>query len=154
MKSRTFASILILILVVFVIIGSCATKRKAVSDEDFFKVLNGTWINTDYSGGELGQKIINHPDGTREGFGVLSSTTSQYKFKTTILDQWLDSTGTIWYKGQFETIFPTRAKGYEMGKINNAGNTWECILSSENYPIEEWEPDRFEYNYFIYYRKE
>jgi len=58
MKSRTFASILILILVVFVIIGSCATKRKAVSDEDFFKVLNGTWINTDYSGGEHTRSMV------------------------------------------------------------------------------------------------
>jgi hypothetical protein len=40
-----------------------------------------------------------------------------------------------------------------MGKISDSGNTWEYIFASEDYPIEEWEPDRFEYNYRIYYRQ-
>ena len=71
MKPRTFVSILILILAVFIIIGSCATKRKAVSDEDFFEVWSGTWINTDYSGSDLGQKTINHPDGTSEWYYIV-----------------------------------------------------------------------------------
>jgi len=39
-----------------------------------------------------------------------------------------------------------------MGKISNSGNTLEVIWASESFPIEEWEPDRFEYNYQIYYR--
>ena len=137
---------------VFIIVGSCATKQKAVSDEDFFEVWSGTWVNTDYSGG-LGQKIINHPDGTQEEFGMLTSTTTVHKEKITILDQWLDSKGTIWYRGQWEMFPPFTSKGYEMGKISDSGNTWEHIWAGEDSPIEEWEPDKFEYNYLIYYRQ-
>ena len=152
MKARTLASILILILAVMLIAGSCATKRKTISDEDFMEAWSGTWINTDYGGGK-GQKIINHPDGTREWFGKSTSTTVDHKEKITILDQWLDSKGTIWYRGQWESFPPLRSKGYEMGKISDSGNTWEYIWASEDYPIEEWEPYRFEYNYRIRYRQ-
>jgi len=136
MKTRTLVSILILILAVLIIVGSCATKRKAVSDEDFFEVWSGTWINTDY-GGDICQKIINYPDGTAEGFGILTSTIALFKKKITILDQWLDSKGTIWYRGHCE----------------DSGNTWEYIIASEDYPIEEWEPDKLEYGYRIMYRQ-
>ena len=137
---------------VFIIVGSCATKRKAISDEDFIEAWSGTWINTDYGGG-LGQKVINHPDGTRDWFGMLTSTTVSEKLKITILDQWLDSKGTIWYRGHWELLPPFASAGYEMGKISDSGNTWESIWASEDYPIEEWEPDKFEYNYRIRYRK-
>jgi len=143
-----------MILAVFIIIGSCATKRKAVSDEDFFEVWNGTWINTDYGGGSLHQKIINHPDGTQEFFGQLTSTTARIKGKITILDQWVDSKGIIWYRGHWEMFPPLSSKGYQMGKISDSGNTREYIWASEDYPLEEWEPDKFEYNYRIYYRQE
>jgi hypothetical protein len=150
MKTRTLVSILILILAVLIIVGSCATKRKAVSDEDFFEVWSGTWINTDY-GGDICQKIINYPDGTAEGFGILTSTIALFKKKITILDQWLDSKGTIWYRGHCEFSRPFGRTRYEMGKISDSGNTWEYIIASEDYPIEEWEPDKFEYEYRIYY---
>ena len=152
-QTRTLASILILILAVFIIIGGCATKRKAVSDEDFFEAWSGTWINTDYGGGDLHQKVISHPDGTLEFFGQLTSTTAGNKDKITILDQWLDSKGTIWYRGHWEHLLLHSSKGYVMGKISESGNTWEYISASESYPIEEWEPDRFEYNYRIRYRQ-
>ena len=153
MKSRALVSILILVLAVLIITGSCATKRKVISEEDFFEVWSGTWINTDYGGGSLPQKRINHPDGTEESFGQLTSTMAGGKYKITILDQWLDSKGTIWYRGQWESFPPLRSKGYEMGKISDSGNTWEYIWASEDYPIEEWEPYRFEYNYRIRYRQ-
>ena len=150
MKIRRLVFSLISVLAIIALIGSCATRRKAISEEDFLKTFSGTWINTDL---KAEQKIVNYPDGTREVFGVLTSTTVSWKDKITILDQWLDAKGTIWYRGYWEVISPTVAKGYEMGKISDSGNTLEFLWAGEDYPIEEWEPDRFEYNYEIYYRQ-
>ena len=151
MKSRTLVSILFFVLVVLIVIGSCATRRKAISEEDFMETWSDTWVNTDL---KEDQKIVNHPDGTQDHFGDLTSTTVSYKEKITILDQWLDAKGTIWYRGYWEMILLNDSKGYEMGKISDSGNTFEIIWASEDYPIEEWEPDKFEYNYRIYYRQE
>jgi hypothetical protein len=95
MKTKAIVSILILTLVVLIVAGSCATKRKAISDEDFFKAWSGTWINTEFKGGSDSQKMINHPDGTEESFGMLTSTTPSRSYKYTILEKWLDSKGTI-----------------------------------------------------------
>ena len=152
MKSRTLIMILILILSVLASIGSCATKRKVISDEEFLEVWSGTWINIDYSA--KAQKKINHPDGIRESYKKLPNTIPTFKRKITMLDQWVDSKGTIWYRGHWEYLPPFSSKGYEMGKISDSGNTWEYISASESYPIEEWEPDKFEYDYRIYYRQE
>ena len=96
MKTRTIVSILILVLAVLVIAGSCATKRKAISEEDFLETWSGTWINTEYVG-KTAQKITLQPDGTREGFGILTSTTATYQDEVTILETWLDAKGTIRY---------------------------------------------------------
>ena len=49
MKTRSLVAILILVLAVLIIAGSCTTRRKAISDEDFMEALSGTWVNTDYS---------------------------------------------------------------------------------------------------------
>ena len=154
MKTRAFISIFTLILAVLITFGSFAETKKVISDEDFMKGWSGTWINTDYGGGSLPQKKINYPDGTCEMFGQLTSTTVGYKEKITILEQWVDSKGTIWYRVHWEAFPPYAHKGYKMGKISDSGNTLEFIFASEDYPIEEWEPDKFEYNYRIYYRQE
>ena len=153
MKTRTFVSTLILVLAVLIIAGSCATKRKAISYEDFIKAWSGTWINMEY-GGKVAQKITLQPDGTREGFGISTSTTATFQDEVTTLETWLDSKGTIWYKAKWVNILPVGAKGYEMGKISDSGTIYEFVYASEDFPIEEWEPDRFEYNYLIYYRQE
>ena len=136
---------------VFIIIGSCATKRKAVSDEDFFEVWSGTWINTDY-GGDLYQKMINYPDGTYENYGTVTSTKPGTWGKSIIIDQWLDSKGNVWYRAKWESLY-FGTKGYEMGKISDSGNTLEYIWSGKDYLIEKWEPDKLEYNYRIRHRQ-
>ena len=51
MKTRALISILIFVIVVLIIVGSCATGKKAsVTERDLFKELSGTWVNTDYLG--------------------------------------------------------------------------------------------------------
>jgi len=152
MKARTFVSILILVLAVLIIAGSCATRRKAISDEDFMEAWSGTWINTDYGEGSNPQKKIYYSDGRWEEYYQVTNEIRCDWGKATILDKWLDSKGNVWYKTHWES-FHLGWKGYAMGKISNSGNTLEDIWASESYPIEEWEPDRFEYNYQIYYRQ-
>jgi hypothetical protein len=160
MKTRTLLTISILVLAVLIILGSYAATKRAISDEilpmsdeDFFDVFCVTWINTDYGGGNTGQKIIIRPDGTREIFSIVTSTIIGRKEKFTLLDKWSDAKGTIWYRGHWECLTPNRSKGYEMGKLSDSGNTWEVLFASEDFPIEEWEPERFEYNYRVYYRQ-
>jgi hypothetical protein len=61
-QARTLISILILVLTVKVIAGSCASKPyRAKSDE----VLYGTWSNEEYN---TGGKYVYNPDGTGLGF--------------------------------------------------------------------------------------
>jgi hypothetical protein len=72
MKSRTFISILILVFVVMIIAGSCATGKKAsVTKED--EVLFGTWINPDYDTTWGYGKIIIKPDGAYDEYKRSSS---------------------------------------------------------------------------------
>ncbi len=57
MKTKTLVSILILVLAVLIIAGSCATGKKAyVAKED--EELFGTWINPDYGGLAKVEKVI------------------------------------------------------------------------------------------------
>ena len=109
MKARTYLSISILVIVIMIMIGSCATRKKAISEEDFFKAWSGTWINIDYKS----QKKITHPDGTRDNFYNVSNPIPSSKEKITILEQWSDSKGTIWYRGQSEYITPFTSKSNE-----------------------------------------
>ena len=65
-QTRAFVSILILVLAVLIIVGSCATKKKAISEEDFLEAFSGIWINTDYEPkGDLGyvQKFVTEGGG-------------------------------------------------------------------------------------------
>jgi hypothetical protein len=50
MKTRMFVSILILVLAVLIIIGSCATGKKMITVDDAMKRFEGVYVNTEYSG--------------------------------------------------------------------------------------------------------
>lgn len=152
MKTRTFISIFTLILAVLIAFGSFAETKKVISDEDFMDVWSGTWINTDYGKRDNHQKLIYYSDGKWEGYYQVTNTIHADWGETIILDKWLDSKGTVWYRTHWESLY-SGAKGYAMGKISNSGNTLEVIWASEDYPIEEWKPDRFEYIYQIHYRQ-
>jgi len=150
MKTRTLTLSVILISVVLVFIGNCAKTKKAISEEDFFEAWSGTWINLDY-GKSHPQKLIYYSDGRWESYTQVTNTIHSNWGKSIILDKWLDSKGNVWYRAHWESLY-LNSKGYIMGKISNSGNTLEVIWASESFPIEEWEPDRFEYTYRIHYR--
>ena len=138
---------------VMLILGTCATTKKAISEESFLKTWSGTWVNTDIPGDEyVPQKIICHPDGTHEIYWVATLSQKSCLHKITLIDQWADSEGNIWYKAHTECLYHG-AKGYEYGKISDSGNTYELIYYIGSEPIEEWEPDNRFYYYCIYHRQ-
>ena len=73
MKTRMLVSILIIILAVLIIAGSCATRRKAISDEDFMEAWSGTWINTDYGEKRNPQKKVYYSDGRWEEYYLVDN---------------------------------------------------------------------------------
>ena len=153
MKARTLVSILILVLIVLIVIGSCATKRKAVSDEDFFEVWSGTWINTEIKGAMgVEQKIISYSDGTLKTYMLTTDTSVQCEGISIISDKKVDSEGNIWYTCSWKCLSHGPEK-FEMGKISDSGNTRELIYSHKALTIEEWDPDNIRYTYLIYYRQ-
>ena len=66
MKTKTFVSILILVLAVMIVAGSCATKKEVVAEKDFYvpkfdEEIHGTWINEEYdSTSYKGKKRLYH----------------------------------------------------------------------------------------------
>ena len=70
MKTRNLVSILILVLAVMVIAGSCATMKSP--DKMVYERFCGTWVNTEYEGKEYpAVKEIYNPDGTI-AFSIIS----------------------------------------------------------------------------------
>ena len=181
MKTRMLVSTLILVLSVLIIAGSCATRKKVISEEDFFVAFSGTWMNTDYMGGYgTPQKMIRFPDGTWEAYynwidevesydiyrlieellpeliASLPGTDTAYSTcygKYTITDMWTDSKGNIWYRAHWECL-AHKNEGNEYGKINDSGNTLEYLSVKGDRIIEDWDTESFLYNYRIYYRQE
>ena len=154
MKTRTFVSILILVLAVLIVSDGYAKRRKAISEEDFFVAFSGTWVNTEYMG-DYGtpQKMIRFPNGTWEDYYKLTDNKPDCYGKYTITDMWTDSKGNIWYKAHWECL----AHGHEenvYGKIYDSGNTLEYLSVKGDRVIEDWDTESFLYNHRIYYRQE
>ena len=154
MKTRTYVSILILIFVVLIIVGGCATAKKAyVAKED--EELYGTWVNPEYDEeSHVAKKVIKH-DGTWDEYAMSNSNRPLGTGEYTIIDKWTDSEGNIWYK-IISTFFDEKSiqrsnTYYYLSKIDKTGNVYELLFSSTDYPT-EFDPDNLRYNYRIHYR--
>ena len=93
MKTRMLF-LVVLIMVVLLIAGSCATGKKAyVTQED--EELYVAWINTEYDFRSPPAKVVYHPDGTLE---VYWTTKSNNKIDGTsrIIEKWTEDEGNIW----------------------------------------------------------
>jgi len=66
---------------------------------------------------------------------------------------WKDSKGNIWYESSWECLSHGDS-GYQLVKISDSGNTLEQLVTMQELRVEEWDPDRFEYIYRIYFRQE
>ena len=152
MKTRRFVSILILVLVVLTVFGSYATERKRISEKEFWNVISGVWLNTNYLGNTpfYEQKLIIHTDG-KFGYYPLTTNTDPireiYPFNFT--QAWIDSEGVVWFKGTFREPYTI----YTLSRITDSGNTLEIIGDSINNPT-EWDTSKVRYeNYEIRYRQ-
>jgi len=143
MKTRTIVSILILILTVLIVAGSCAIGKKAqMSEEDLYEKLNGTWVNENYNtiAGAISTgwpvKWVVKSDGTYNWFGESSDTDrigyGEYK---AIVDTWTDPEGNFFYKATFKVHLTTSVL-YQLGMISGSGTEWEFVMSGINFPPE------------------
>jgi len=146
MKTRTFVSILIFVLAVMIVAGSCATDKMAYMSKEY--EIFGTWVNPDVKPVIQYGKIVFHPNGIVEfHFTATSTTFESYEF--VITNKWIDSTGDIWY-----TLIiiwaEIRSPDYVLCKISDSGKTLELSGTNSDYP-KEIDPKYTEYN--IVYRQ-
>jgi hypothetical protein len=93
------------------------------------------------------------PDGTWKTYLTIDTERFSYEGKDTIIDQWKDTEGNIFYQAKWECITYGNG-GYRLYKISDSGNTLEYLFTSYDLKVEEWDPDNIRYNYRIYYRQE
>jgi hypothetical protein len=128
------ASILILVLAVLIIAGSCATEKMAYVSKEY--EFYGTWVNPDYKfADKASPKFIIHPNGKLEWYAIGTEKTTTYYGEFVIINKWTDSKGNIWYsitwKGDYEKFWT-----YVLAKISNSGKTLEYVDSPNDYPKE------------------
>ena len=153
MKPRNFILACVIIVLAIAVLGSCATRRKAISEDEFMSAYTGTWINIEYEGNlEAHPRLVCRADGIMEHHVVATGARHPHKHSYEIVDHWVDKDGTIWYKARSVCLTDEHIN-YELGKIGDSGKTLEYIISVLGTPIEKWEPDREEYKYRIYYRE-
>ena len=149
MQARTYVSILVLVLAVLIIAGSCATQKQTYipkTNEELY----GTWVNTGYDSEE--QKFINYNWGYTESF--LQATDEYANLPATfhIVDKWTDSEGIIWYKVNWQFKGSPNMRFY-LFKINEDEGSWEQIFSYKEFPSEsDLTPEHA--LYLIYYRQD
>ena len=152
MKVRTLILCVILLIAVFIIIGSCATNRKVVmSEEEIQGILVGTWTNSEYNKVLNHGKYVIHPDGGRDLYfteesDVPACTMLQYTFD----DVWKDSRGNMWYRARWIATCDKQNEYYELGKLDRSHAVWELVFAVDSFPTELVNNSR--YVYWIYYR--
>ena len=146
MKTRAFVSILIFVLAVLIVVGSCATGKKAVKAP--IESLYGTWENPDYNTSYKNAKAIIRPDGTSVECSHTELPMHSCEEGTfTIIESWMDSDGNKYYKVDYVRGINT---WYELWRINETDTVHEVIYSNIDYPIEM---DSENAAYLIYYRQ-
>ena len=157
MKTRTLASILILISILVVVVPVLFAGGSKKEE------LHGTWINEEYKGSTppFG-KLVHNPDGTWEFFRkeaapwetdveVLEGGWIGGGFGTyTIEDEWTDSDGNVWYK--VEAVIGGLEKFYLLMKISDSNRVLEYMVDGVDYR-EEIDPTDVPYHYRILYRQ-
>ena len=126
MKTRTLVSILILVLAVMVIAGSCATTKKAISEEDAMKEFEGVYVNTEYSGEgyDNPQKCVLTSDGRWENWALATNTSPSWTGEYKVAESWMDTEGNI-YCTVDARLFITNDRKKELWKLDKSGKILE-----------------------------
>ena len=148
MKARTFVSILILVLAVLIIAGSCATEKITYISKEY--EIYGTWVNTDYDDTNRYSKVVVYPNGIIHYYRKNTDTVVSIEEEFVIANKWIDSKGNIYYTTRnFAEIYPGWT--FSLYKINNSGKNLEYDWSFNDYP-KEIDPQKSG-EYHIYYRQ-
>ena len=148
----------ILILVLAVLLASCATTKTPLPTDNVDELL-GTWVNTSYAQGmgasywaSYWQKIVHNPDGTIEGY-MYAVDIAHFTGAYAIIAKGTDSHGNIFYKLMTRWVQKTSGETtlYELHRVSNSGLTLEYITSLDDYAT-EIDPNHREYH--IYHRQE
>ena len=149
MKARTYVSIMILVLAVLIVVGSCATDKMAYISKDY--EIYGTWVNPDAKPIVQKAKIVIHPNGKMELYPTITSASFGHN-EFVITNKWADSEGNIWYSIIFK-VGTALDWWYMLNKMSNSGKTLEWSFSPADYP-EVVDPKDSHYTYWIFYRQE
>jgi len=145
MKTRALVSILILVLAVLIVVGSCATRKKAVKAP--IESVYGTWANPDYNTEPETAKLIFKPNGTSILYSHTDITQYDGPYKYTILESWMGSDGKKYYKVEYVM----GSDEYHLYRLDETDSVLEFVWSNVEYPT-EIDPNHF--NYRILYRQE
>jgi hypothetical protein len=124
MKTRTLILVVILIMAVLMIAGSCATRKKAISIEEALEIQSGIWIDEH---AKIEKLVVRYPDGRYEYYRDLQQESLVYYGKTEIYESWRDSEGVLWYRAHYKDN--VGREGYYLVKISNSDNTLIIHLS-------------------------
>jgi len=157
MISRMLVSIIIFVLALLIVAGSCTTGKKIISVNNAIKDFEGIFVNTEYPGSlRYPQKIVITSDG-RVGTWFQSypknfSDSAEYK----IVESWRDSKGNIYCK--VDAIWGGGLGTNELWRLDKARITFErnyIYAVHEEYPTEiNPNPEAsIAVYYMIYYRQ-
>jgi hypothetical protein len=99
MRIRTVLSISILILTVLIVVGSCATSKKALPTDNIDELV-GTWVNTEYENKRNKYpKRVYKADGKILTYVRLNDEKASFKGKIIeIGEKWMEGDGSIYFK--------------------------------------------------------
>jgi hypothetical protein len=155
MKTRTLVSIIFLVLVILIIVGSCATSKKALSTDNIDELV-GNWANPEYEGkGNVEPKFTIKSDRTVLWYVFINDKEASFKGKITeIGEKWMERDGSVYYKIKvYEENFVTTL--YFFGRLSPDRNFIEEVswANPPEYP-QEIDPENSKLNYRIWYRQE
>jgi hypothetical protein len=148
MKNRILI-LVVLIMAVLIIAGSCATDKMTYISKEY--EIYGTWVNPDYKNVRSLPKIVIHPNGEAE-FYHLDSNSNWEDVDFVITNKWTDSGGNVLYTIITRCECNPNSREYRLVKISNSGKTLEWSYSNNDYPKEIDQNDVYSV-YEIYYRQ-
>ena len=151
MKIKTLSIYLLLMLVLMLLFGSCATDKMAYVSKDY--EIYGTWVNPDYYDLLSAGVVVIHPNNIMQFYGSyddLEKEKLSAQIWNGITGKWIDRKGNIWYTVIY--IMGDKSWYYVLMKISDNGKTLESNGSSGDYPT-EINPMGINSKYAIFYRE-
>jgi hypothetical protein len=161
MKSRMFVAICSMLLITFIYISGCATRKKIISSDEAMKKFKGVYVNTEYSGEGYNhpQKWVLTSDGRWENWALATNKNPSWRGEYKVAESWMDSEGNTYCTVDART-FIHEDKTKELWKLDKSGKILEINFK---YAIRGEYPAKIDPNpdpeavptlyYLIFYRR-